>query len=89
MWCKWGYLEWQLNCNEELYIKSNKFLKSERILSYHLLVQELSRETREHPVTFTIVVYEKIYLDAYLNNQFILFRNNRAQIIFIFYIRES
>ena len=29
----------------------NTLLKCEWILSYHLLVQELSRETREHPVT--------------------------------------
>ena len=50
-WCMWVYLEWQLNCNEELYIKGNKCLKCYWILSYHLLVQELSRESCEHPVT--------------------------------------
>ena len=27
MWHMWVYLEWQLNCNEELYIKGNKLLK--------------------------------------------------------------
>ena len=52
MWCMWVYLELQLNCSEELNIKGNKHLKCEWILSYLILVQELSRESCEHPVTF-------------------------------------
>ena len=42
---------WLLNWNEEVYNMGNKV---QLILGYHLLVQELSRETYEHPVTVNI-----------------------------------
>ena len=35
----------------------NKLLKCEWILSYHLLVQELSRKLRKHPVTLAPKVF--------------------------------
>ena len=33
MWSMWVFLEWQLNCKEELYIKGNKLLMDSELSS--------------------------------------------------------
>ena len=47
LWFMWVFPEWQMNWNEVMYNTGNKFLKCKWILSYHFLVQELSRETQK------------------------------------------
>ena len=56
LWWMWTFIEWQLNWYEEVYNTGNKLLKCEWILSYHLLIQELSRDIRKHTVTLALTI---------------------------------